>query len=116
VKTLHSSTSSSKKSALQPPDTPWIVSLEDSVKKLQVDPTKGLSTAEAGVRRQTFGQNMLRQVKPKSPLTIIINQLNNLIVYFLIAAAALSFTFGEHIEAIAIGLVIIINTVIGFLI
>ncbi|MEN8198997.1 MAG: HAD-IC family P-type ATPase [Thermodesulfobacteriota bacterium] len=111
---LHPVTSSTERPALRTPDTPWMDSLEASVKKLQVEPAKGLSTAEATTRRQTFGHNMLREVKPKSSLTIFISQFNNLIVYFLIAAAALSFAFGEHIEGIAIGLVIFINAVIGF--
>ena len=100
--------------SLQVSETPWSESLEASVENLQVEPAKGLSTAEADMRRQSFGSNMLREVKPKSSLAILISQFNNLIVYFLIAASAISFAFGEHVEAIAIGLVIIINALIGF--
>jgi len=57
---------------------------------------------------------MLREVKPKSGLTILINQFKNLIVFFLVAAALLSFIFGDHVEGVAICIVIIINAVIGF--
>ncbi|MEN8232754.1 MAG: cation-transporting P-type ATPase, partial [Thermodesulfobacteriota bacterium] len=111
---IHPVTPSTEKRQIQIPDTPWVNSLESSVRKLQVEPSKGLGSAETSARQQTFGPNMLRQVKPKSSFTIFISQFNNLIVYFLIAASLLSFAFGEHVEGIAIGLVIIINAIIGF--
>ncbi|MBC8316602.1 MAG: cation-transporting P-type ATPase [Desulfobulbaceae bacterium] len=106
--------SSGVKVTIQIPDTPWMDSGEESVSKLQVDPAKGLSTADIRNRQHVFGHNILQEVKPKSSLTILINQFKNLIVFFLIAAALLSFAFGEHIEGIAIGIVIIINAAIGF--
>ncbi len=111
---IHPVTPSTENVTIQIPDTPWADSLEDSVKKLQVEPSQGLSTTEASARLQTFGHNMLREVKSKSSLTIFINQFKNLIVVFLIAASLLSFSFGEYVEGLAIGIVIVINAIIGF--
>lgn len=111
---LHPVTPSTENATIQTPDTPWADSLEDSVKKLQVEPSQGLSTTEVSARLQTFGHNMLREVKSKSSLTIFINQFKNLIVVFLIVASLLSFSFGEYVEGLAIGIVIVINAIIGF--
>ena len=103
------------KSPVMLPETPWTKTGEDILQTLQVDPSKGLGTFNVRKRRNTFGQNMLREVKSKSSLTIFINQFKNLIVFFLVAAAVLSFTFGDHVEGIAIVIVIVINAAIGFI-
>lgn len=95
--------------------SPWSQSPEDVLNSLQVDPKQGLTVKEVTRRRRTHGQNILREVKPKSGLTILVNQFKNLIVLFLLAAAALSFVFGDLVEGFAILAVILINAVIGFL-
>ena len=93
---------------------PWAQPWEYTVKKLGVDRQYGLSTAEVRKRRRAFGQNMLREIKPKSAFAILINQFKNLIIFFLVAAALLSFVLSDHVEGIAIVIVIIINAAIGF--
>ncbi len=94
---------------------PWSKPWEEVLEKLHVDPKQGLSIKEVTRRRRVYGQNILREVKPKSAFTILVNQFKNLIVLFLLAAAALSFAFSDHVEGIAILAVIVINAVIGFL-
>jgi Ca2+-transporting ATPase len=111
---LHRFKFSPKKSEIQLPATPWAQPWENTVKELGVDHQQGLSTADVRKRRHAFGQNILREVKPKSAFAILINQFENLIVFFLVAAALLSFVLGDHIEGIAIVIVIIINAAIGF--
>lgn len=49
-----------------------------------------------------------------SRLKILTDQLRSVVVALLIAAAATSFAMGERIEALAIAVVLLINTVIGF--
>ena len=95
--------------------SPWSQSPDDVLNSLQVDPKQGLTVKEVTRRRRRHGQNILREVKPKSGLTILVNQFKNLIVLFLLAAAALSFVFGDLVEGFAILAVILINAVIGFL-
>lgn len=111
---LHPFRSSAEKVTIKVPDSPWMDSWEEGVKKLQVDPAQGLNTAEVRNRQHFFGHNMLQEVKAKSSLTILINQFKNLIVFFLVAAALLSLIFGDFIEGFAIVIVIVINAAIGF--
>ena len=93
---------------------PWARPTEDILASLESDPRRGISSEEAGRRTGRFGPNILRQVKPQSSLVILSNQFKNIIVYFLIAAAALSFVLGDNVEGFAIVAVIIINAAIGF--
>jgi Ca2+-transporting ATPase len=93
---------------------PWTISTEEILAALATDPQKGLSTQEAARRTGRYGSNTLREAKPRSSWVIFINQFRNLIVYFLVAAALLSFFLGDHVEGLAIVAVILINAAIGF--
>ena len=104
-----------KKPPVTLPEAAWAKTTEETLQSLQVEPSKGLGIFDVRKRRSNFGQNILREIKPKSPLIILINQFKNLIALFLVAAAALSFTFGDHVEGIAIVIVIVINAAIGFI-
>jgi Ca2+-transporting ATPase len=94
---------------------PWALSVADILAVLDSDPQHGLTTQEAGRRTRQYGPNTLREVKPRSFWEIFINQFKNLIVYFLVAAALLSFVLGDHVEGLAIVAVILINAAIGFI-
>ncbi|MEQ1710735.1 MAG: cation-transporting P-type ATPase, partial [Hyphomicrobium sp.] len=52
---------------------------------------------------------------PASTLAILLHQLNSSVVALLAVAAALSAAFGDYIEAAAILVVLLLNTLIGFL-
>ncbi|MGB5883071.1 MAG: cation-transporting P-type ATPase, partial [Desulfobulbales bacterium] len=94
---------------------PWALSVEDTLIALDIEPPQGLTTQEAARRTRQYGPNTLREVKPRSSWEIFINQFKNLIVYFLVAAALLSFVLGDHVEGLAIVAVILINAAIGFI-
>jgi Ca2+-transporting ATPase len=110
----HKTRSHMTKTGLHIPAMPWAHSWEDTVKSLEVDVSKGIQARESRKRQRVFGRNMLREVKPKSAVTILINQFRNLIVLFLFIATVVSFIAGDHVEGVAIGIVIIINAIIGF--
>jgi len=74
----------------------------------------GLSESEATDRRRRYGPNLLREVERVSVWTLLANQLASLVVLLLAAAAAVSLFFGDVIEAAAIGVVLVVNTAIGF--
>ncbi|MDX1774966.1 MAG: cation-transporting P-type ATPase [Desulfobulbales bacterium] len=93
---------------------PWTLSVEDTLAALAIDPRQGLSTDEALARTKKYGPNTLQEIKPRSSWIIFIDQFKNLIVYFLVAAALLSFILGDHVEGLAIVAVIMINAAIGF--
>ena len=74
----------------------------------------GLQQQEVRKRQQEFGPNKLEEQKQKSLLQLAIDQLNNPIIYLLAGAVIVSLIFDDVPEAIAIFIVILLNTVIGF--
>lgn len=89
-------------------------STKEVLEELDVTLGAGLSSTEAKRRRQQFGSNRLRVAKQKSMWTILVAQVNSVIVYLLAAGALLSFVFGQWAEGAAIVIVLAINSAIGF--
>lgn len=87
---------------------------ETVLARLQTDADKGLAEADVLLRRRQYGENSLPQQKAKPLLRIFLEQFLDPIVYLLIVAAALSFTFGDWTEGIAVVVVILLNASIGF--
>ncbi|MDH3195125.1 MAG: cation-transporting P-type ATPase [Hyphomicrobiales bacterium] len=87
---------------------------EDVLARLAVDPATGLSDAEAAARLRLYGPNLMRVRKPISAWRILINQFESAVVLLLAAAAGLSAVFGEWPQAIAVAIVLAINSAIGF--
>ena len=87
---------------------------EDVLARLNVDPATGLSEAEAAQRLKLYGPNLMRIKKPVSAWRILINQFESAVVLLLAAAAGLSAAFGEWPQAIAVAVVLAINSAIGF--
>ncbi len=74
----------------------------------------GLSAPEAKVRQEIFGANILPEEKKVSKLLMFFSQFNSLLVYLLLAAAALSFYFDHLVDAIVIFVVVLFNAIFGF--
>lgn len=74
----------------------------------------GLSENEAEKRLLKYGNNEITRLKRTSKLKLLLNQLKSFIVYVLIAAALISLFFKEYNDAIIIGVVVIVNTLLGF--
>ncbi|MFH1608272.1 MAG: cation-transporting P-type ATPase [archaeon] len=76
---------------------------------------KGLTKKEAEKRFKESGPNELREIGKISPLKILLRQIkNNFIIYLLFAAMLLSFFVGKSITAYTILAVIILVVNIGF--
>lgn len=90
------------------------ISWQDSFRQLASDSQKGLNSTEAEKRLNEFGPNALQQKKQISPLAIFAAQFKSPFVVLLAFASGLSIYFGEELDAIAIGTVIIVNAIIGF--
>lgn len=73
----------------------------------------GLSESEACERLSKYGKNVLTEEKT-SKLQVFLRQFKSVLVYVLIAAAALTAALGEWQDLIMIAGIIIINGVIGF--
>jgi Ca2+-transporting ATPase len=89
-------------------------SAADVAAKLEVDPQKGLTEADAAARRVRYGPNLLGRTRAKSPFRILVHQFNSIVVWLLAAAALLSIVLGDYVEAVAVILVLLINATIGF--
>lgn len=82
---------------------------------ITTDPLVGLSEEEARIQLEKVGANKLLGTKKASLLQRIFSQINNVLIYLLIVAAVISGLLGEFVDAIIIGLVIIINAVVGLI-
>jgi len=84
------------------------------IKELVSSRSKGLSEAEVQKRFGKFGKNVLREYKRKSRLRVFLSQFNSLLVWVLIVAAVLSGLVGHMVDAVVIGVIILLNGGIGF--
>ena len=75
---------------------------------------EGLTASEAERRLEEFGPNTIESTHEVSKLAILWAQVKNPLVFVLVAAAAISLLAGKTTDAIVIGVVIIVNTLIGF--
>ena len=76
---------------------------------------KGLTDEEVNRRIERYGLNEIKEKKKASPIKIFFSQFNNFIVYILIVALVISFLLDEKIDAIVIGIILVINAVLGFI-
>lgn len=90
------------------------MTVEEVERTLQTS-EQGLSDAEAAKRLQTYGRNDLRQRKPKSILRMLWEQISDVMVLILLAAAVFSLVMQEWAEAAIILAVVVLNAVIGII-
>jgi magnesium-transporting ATPase (P-type) len=91
------------------PKKVWGLTWEEVTKALDLSLEEGLHSAEAKKRIKLYGPNRLREVEAQSAWSILLNQIMNLIVLFLLAASGLSFAFGEIPQSMAIAVVIVMS-------
>ena len=96
------------------PDRWWARPPAEVIERQDTDPAAGLSVEEAARRRAAVGANELREHEQLSVWVILANQFKSLIIGLLVAAALVAFLVGDVLEGWAVGVVIIINTAIGF--
>lgn len=98
------------------PARPWHTQPAEVVaEELEVDPRVGLSEHEAARRRKLLGPNALTATRGRSPWMILVDQFKSLLVALLVLATVVAFVLDEPLEGVAILVVIVLNTAIGFL-
>lgn len=75
---------------------------------------KGLTSHEAEQRLHKYGLNELKVEKTVHPLKIFLQQFNSPLVWILIFALGVSIFLKEFLDAGVIGLIIVVNAVLGF--
>ena len=91
-------------------------SQNDVLKELNVNPKVGLTTEEVNIRLEKYGQNKLKGKAKKTLLQLFIAQLQDMLIYVLIAAAVINLIVDIHhgwTDALIIMAVVLINAVVG---
>ena len=99
-----------------PPSADWHASeVREALASLETS-TDGLAASEAARRKGVCGPNRLPQAARRGPLKRFLLQFHNLLIYALLAAAAMSAGLGHGIDAWLVILgVVLLNAVIGFI-
>jgi magnesium-transporting ATPase (P-type) len=88
---------------------------DDVVGRLASDPVGGLASEEAARRLASYGPNRLPEGRKRGPLMRFLAQLNNVLVYVLLAAGFVKAMLGLWLDTAVIFGVVIINSLLGFL-
>lgn len=88
-------------------------SVSETVRELKSDGKAGLTTKEAGDRLKRDGRNEMKEGRKKTPVESFLEQLNDPLIYVLIVAAVVSVLLKEVSDAVIIGVVVVMNAVVG---
>ena len=94
--------------------------IDSVIDELKTDKVSGLSQSEAEKRIGQYGENRLKEKKKKSAFMRFLDQLKDVMILILLAAAVVSFVIaivekdpGELFEPILILLIVILNAIMG---
>jgi len=76
---------------------------------------KGLTPTQVQERQRTFGPNKLPEKKGRSILNICLSQSKNPLIYIITVAALIAVILAEYNDALIIAIVILLDTIVGFL-
>lgn len=97
-------------------ETAWHTkSSDDALSEFEADNKQGLSSNEAGKRRDKYGPNKIRTGEMKPWYIILLHQFTDPLIYILLIAAVVSLFIQEIIDASVIMAVVILNGAIGFI-
>ncbi|MEX2473353.1 MAG: HAD-IC family P-type ATPase, partial [Gemmatimonadota bacterium] len=94
--------------------TAWhALPVDEVLREVEAD-AGGLGSEEAARRLERHGPNSLRPRKPVSAWAIFKHQFGSVVAWLLVVATAAAFAIGDTVEAVAIGVVLLINVIVGF--
>lgn len=92
----------------------YALSVNEIAELFETDVEQGLTNQEAQRRLEKFGTNTISETEGPGALTILVNQFKSVVILILVVAGLLALSLGHYTEAIAILVLIAINTLIGF--
>jgi magnesium-transporting ATPase (P-type) len=93
---------------------PWhSLDLDGAFGALQTGP-EGLTSAEAHRRLQEQGPNVLERVSADGPLGILWRQIDNPLIWVLLASSAVAVVIGKVTDGLVVLAVVVLNSLIGF--
>jgi len=96
------------------PERPYAVGPEEVARAYGVDAARGLSAADVATRLERYGPNRLAEPARRPALLRFLDQFRSLLILILMGAALLAGVVGDLKDAIVIGVVLLINATIGF--
>lgn len=97
------------------PATEWYrLRGQQVVDLVDVDPFHGLSSVEVTRRRELYGSNQLDETPRRAAWKRFVDQFKDLMVYILVGAAVISAAVGDYKDPVVIGIVLLINAVMGY--
>ena len=90
-------------------------SIQEMIFELKSNPEKGLSEAEASLRLRRNGKNALPDAKKKSLPSRFLEQLQDPLIYVLLAASSISLLLNEVSDTVIILFVVLMNAVVGLI-
>lgn len=94
---------------------PWHTNSAENIYSELKSSKDGITSADAQVRLKTYGPNKLAKKKDYTVLRILVGQFKSFLVGLLILAMLVSYFIGEHIDAYVIGIIVILNALLGFI-
>lgn len=88
-------------------------SKEEVLREFNVSQSVGLTSEEALIRLEKFGENKLKGKPKKSLISLFLGQLKDMLIYILLAASVITILIGEYVDAIIILMVVVLNAIIG---
>lgn len=88
-------------------------SKDDVIKEFNVNSQIGLTNEEASIRLKKYGPNKIASDKKNSLINLILSQFKDVLIYVLLAAAAITLFIHEYADTIIIILVVLLNALIG---
>lgn len=88
-------------------------SIQEVIRRFDTDPERGLNGREAAARLERYGKNQLAETGKKTLLVTFLEQLNDPLIFVLLAATVISLLLGEMSDAAIIVAVIALNAVVG---
>jgi magnesium-transporting ATPase (P-type) len=97
-------------------DTAWhAISANEALERLESNTQSGLTAGEVSRRLEEFGRNRLPEGSKKGPFKRFLLQLNNILIYVLLAAGFIKLMVGLWLDATIIFGVVVINALLGFI-
>ncbi|MEM5582544.1 cation-translocating P-type ATPase [Roseibium sp. AS2] len=97
------------------PREPWGISVEQAAQTFGADLGRGLDSKAAAEKLSRTGPNKLDEAEQVSPLWLFLAQFRNPLLIILIGGAVISGYTGHWVDAIAIGVIVLVNAIISFL-
>lgn len=95
-------------------DEPWHALNTPDVEDRLGTGSSGLSGTEASARLSAYGPNRLEEEPPPPALLVFFRQFRSPLIFILLLAMVVTLLLAEYLDAVVIGVVLLLNAVIGF--